>query len=167
MQHREEEMQGLKKEYMEHEMSMEQIEMLKLKINQAKKENVRDRNKVIVQRFGSVAAVIVAGFIILLNTSNSVAYAMEKLPAIVGQFVKAVTLRDYEYADERHRADMEIPQLEVETIAEDEGIQEKLDEAVCEINAEILKITDEIIAQFETYLTEEEGYQEVIVESEV
>lgn len=166
MQHREEEMQGLKKEYMEHEMSMEQIEMLKLKINQAKKENVRDRNKVIVQRFASVAAVIVAGFIILPNTSATVAHAMEQIP-IIGQLVKAVTFRDYEYEDERHRADLEIPQLEVEYITDDKVVQENINKTMDEINAEILEISDEIIAQFETYLAEEEGYQEFIVESEV
>ncbi len=50
---------------------------------------------------------------------------------------------------------------------QNEIAQENLKQSIDEINEEIKNITDEIVAQFETYLEDEEGYQDVMVKSEV
>ena len=46
-------------------------------------------------------------------------------------------------------------------------VQENLKKTTAEINAEIEKITDQIVSEFEESRKEEEGYQEVVVKHEV
>ncbi len=172
MQHREEEMQELKKEYIEHEMSLEQQEKLQLIMEQAKKENAKDRSRAVIQCFASVAAILVIGFVILQSPFNTVAYAMEQIPFVgempfIGQLVKVVTDKEYKYEDERHHADLEIPQLVLNETVADEEVREELWVVTEEINQEISKITEEIITEFETYLVQENGYYDVVVTSEL
>lgn len=45
-------------------------------------------------------------------------------------------------------------------------VQENLKKTTAEINAEIEKITDQIVSEFEESRKEEEGYQEVVVKHE-
>ena len=157
-------------------------------------------------KFAAVAAVLIAGVIIPPNVSVTVASAMEQIP-VIGQLIKVVTFRNYQYESERNTADIEVPQITVgtdqkaagqtdidqeavgqadtnqestnradsnrdaanrESVNQEENIaQENLKQSIDEINEEIKNITDEIIAQFETYLEDEEGYQDVMVKSEV
>ena len=42
-----------------------------------------------------------------------------------------------------------------------------MERSTAEINAEIQKITDELVAHFETHLEDEMGYQDIVVKSEV
>lgn len=114
----------------------------------------------------AVAAVAAAVFVILPNTSGTIAHAMERIP-IIGPLVKVVTFRDYEYESDRNMADIEVPEIKQEEQLEDSTLQEKLDRTTAEINAEIQEITDNLIAEFETNLKNEWGYQDVVVTSEV
>lgn len=112
-----------------------------------------------------------AAFVILPNTSASVAHAMENIP-ILGKLVEVVTFRDYQYEDDRHRADIEVPELVPQSVTDEvfeqsQKIQENLQKTAEEINAEIQQITDRILAEFEENLQYEQGYQDVIVKSEV
>lgn len=157
----------LKKSYEKQQMTKEQIEQLHQTIREAKNMNQRKGNQGSIIKFAVAAAVVVVGiFIILPNTSGTIAHAMEQIP-ILGQLVKVVTFRDYEYEGERNMADIEVPEIKPEEQLEDSTLQETIDRTAAEINAEIQAITDELIAEFEKNLDEEMGYQDVVVTSEV
>lgn len=159
-------LQFLNRNYHKPEMSDEQLKNLQLKIEEAKSENKRKRvqNKWI--KFAATAAAFIMVFIMLPNTSPSIAYAMEQIP-VLRSIVKAVTFRDYKYEDTRHRADIDVAKLKVEQITADKELQKKLEHTIDNINEEVEKITDEIIEHFETYMHDEMGYQDIMVKSEV
>lgn len=162
----EDELKSLQKQYLEPRMSEEQLNRLKLKMEEAKRENRKDRNRTRVTRLAATAAALVIAFIALPNMSHQIAYAMEKIP-VIGQFVKVVTFRDYEYEDEQHRADVEIPELVVETEPQEAQPEEILENTTDEINAEIQELTNELLNEFTNHMREELGYKELIVKSEV
>ena len=176
----------LKKEYMAKEMSQEQINAMKAAMEQAKKDSVKSNNVIVFQRVLATAAAFLMAFIILPNTSGTVAYAMSQIP-MLGRLVEVVTFRDYQYEDERNVADVEVPELIVaeekleeapvvtkpvagEALIEETSAAQKeetLQKSMEEINAEIQAITEPFIEEFKTNLANEEGYQDLIVESEV
>ena len=162
----EDELKSLQKQYLEPRMSEEQLNRLKLKMEEAKRENRKDRNRTRVTRLAATAAALVIAFIALPNMSPQIAYAMEKIP-VIGQFVKVVTFRDYEYEDEQHRADVEIPELVVETEPQEAQPEEILENTTDKINAEIQELTNELLNEFTNHMREELGYKELIVKSEV
>ncbi len=176
----------LKEEYLNKEMSEEQINAMKTAIEKAKKDSEKNRNVVVFQRVMATAAAFLMAFIILPNTSGTVAYAMSQIP-VLGRLVEVVTFRDYQYEDERNSANVEVPELAVaeeeipeetvvtkgvagEALIEEDAVNEKkenLQKSMKEINAEIRTITEPFIEEFKTNLENEEGYQDLIVESEV
>ena len=176
----------LKEEYLNKEMSEDQINAMKTAIEKAKKDSEKNRNVVVFQRVMATAAAFLMAFIILPNTSGTVAYAMSHIP-VLGRLVEVVTFRDYQYEDERNSANVEVPELAVaeeeipeetvvtkgvagEALIEEDAVKEKkenLQKSMEEINAEIRTITEPFIEEFKTNLENEEGYQDLIVESEV
>lgn len=156
----------LKNEYKRPEMSDEQFEKLRLKIEEAKLTDKKERNRAGIKKAAVIAAAFAAAIIILPNTSVSIAHAMEQIP-VIGQLVKVVTFRDYKYETDRNMADIEVPEIKVEGAAEDSGVQDNFDRTTEEINAEIKNITDELIKDFETNLQGEMNYQDIVVKSEV
>lgn len=165
----------MKKAYQTVQMTEEQLEKMKEKIALAKEEKEMKNRKHVMRKIAVVAAAV-AIFVLLPNTSGKVAYAMSNIP-VLGKLVEVVTFRDYEYESERNNADIKVPELvaeEVENTAEteqsttvDTNTQETLKKTTEEINAEIQKITDEIVKEFEENLSFEEGYQDVVVKHEV
>lgn len=129
-------------------------------------ENRRDKRKKKMIQATAAAAAIVGAFLILPNTSASIAHAMEQIP-IIGQLVEVVTFRDYTYETDRNMADIEVPEIKLDDQAAEGEVKENLERSTEEINAEIQKITSELIAEFEANLEYEEGYQDVIVQSEI
>lgn len=176
----------LKEEYSNKEMSEEQINAMKTAIEKAKRDSEKSHNVVVFQRVMATAAAFLMAFIILPNTSGTVAYAMSQIP-VLGRLVEVVTFRDYQYEDERNSANVEVPELAVaeeeipeetvvtkgvagEALIEEDAVNEKkenLQKSMEEINAEIRAITEPFIEEFKTNLENEEGYQDLIVESEV
>lgn len=176
----------LKEEYSNKEMSEEQINAMKTAIEKAKRDSEKSHNVVVFQRVMATAAAFLMAFIILPNTSGTVAYAMSQIP-VLGRLVEVVTFRDYQYEDERNSANVEVPELAVaeeeipeetvvtkgvagEALIEEDAVNEKkenLQKSMEEINAEIQTITEPFIEEFKTNLDNEEGYQDLIVESEV
>ena len=160
----ERELHILRKEYEKHQMTDAQVKQLHRTIKEAGKMKEKRTGGI---RFAVAAAAVVAGlFVILPNTSGTIAHAMEQIP-IIGQLVKVGTFRDYEYESDRNMADIEVPEIKPEEQLEDSTLQENIDRTTAEINAEIQSITDELIAEFEKNLDEEMGYQDVVVKSEV
>lgn len=167
----------LKSDYQSIEMSEEQLNQLKIKMKEAKmtgKINKKHRYvRKIITVIASCAAAFLVAIIVLPNTSGKVAYAMERIP-VLGQLVKVITFRDYQYASERNNAEIEVPELEIsvsEMATDDETVSQpvadELQKTTDEINQEIKQITDELIAEFEKNLKNEEGYQDVLVKSEI
>ena len=171
---------------MNKEMSEAQVNAMKTVIEQAKKDSVKGHNVVIFQRVIATAAAVLIAFIIIPNTSGTVAYAMSQIP-VLGRLVEVVTFREYQYEDERNSANVEVPELVAveekrpeetvvtkgvagEALIEEDDLKEKkenLQKSMDEINAEIRAITELFTEEFKTNLENEEGYQDLIVESEV
>ncbi len=167
----EKELQALRSEYEKQQMTGEQIKQLQQTIREAGKMEQnkinQTRNQTSAWKYvAAVAAVVAAVFVILPNTSGTIAHAMEQLP-IIGSLVKVVTFRDYEYESDRNMADIQVPEIKQEEQVENSTLQENLDRTTAEINAEIQEITDNLITEFETNLKNEWGYQDVVVTSEV
>ena len=183
----EKELELLKEKYLEVEMPQEQFDKLKLAMDKGKKDNRKERQKIVWSRTIRSAAAILLAFIILPNTTVNVAHAMEQIP-VLGNLVKLVTWRDYQYEDERHQADVSVAKLDVteleetidtketesevstnfDTMAEEESvIQNNLKKTTEGINAEIEEITSSLIDEFETHIQEEMGYQDIVIQSEV
>ena len=176
------ELDSLKEKYMDVKMPEEQLDKLKLAIEKGKIDNRREQRRIARTRFVAGAAAVITAFIILTNTSSSVAYAMERVP-ILGNLVKLVTWRDYKYEDERHQADVEVGKLGIAKLDEEKAalgnsfdeveesmdmeVETTLNNSMEEINLEIEEITDTLIAEFETQIKEEMGYRNLVVKSEV
>lgn len=162
----EEVLQSLQKEYLEPRMSEEQLNRLKMRMEDAKRENRKDRNRTRFTRLAATVAALVIAFIALPNMSPTIAYAMEQMP-IIGQLVKVVVFRNYEYEDEQHKADVEVPELVVDVPSQDMQTQNTLANTTSEINAEIQEITKELLDEFVKHMQQKLGYKELIVKSEV
>lgn len=156
----------LKKEYEKPQMSQAQFEELRAKMEEAKMADKKDKIKRIRTRAALTAAAFVGAFLLLPNISPVIAHAMEQIP-VLGKLIEVVTFRDYEYESDRNHADIEVPEIKVELGLPEDQTLENLERTTDEINREIKKITDSLIEEFETYLEEEEGYQDILVKSEI
>lgn len=157
---------GLKKEYQDIKMSHEQLERLSKKIKEANMENRNDCIKRKMIKLALTAAVLIGAFVILPNTSSTVANAMRQMP-IIGQLIDVVTFRNYKYETDRNKADIKVPEIVLDDQITDNAVKDNLKHTTDEINAEIKKITNDLVAQFKENLKYEEGYQDVMVKSEV
>ncbi len=170
MEKREEEWNEMKQNYQKHEMSAEQFEQMKAKIEQAKKENRTRRNHRALRNIVASAAAVAVVFTILPNTSPTIAYAMSQVPGL-SKLVDVVTFRDYQYEDAHNTADITVPEIAVNTEStdntEDDAVAAQTKKSTDEINAEIQTITDELIQEFENEKKNEDGYQDMTVKSEV
>ena len=179
----EQKLQPLKKQYQAQTMSEQQVTALQKKMEEAKMKEKKEHSKKVFVRIGATAAVLIMAFMILPNTSANIAYAMGQIP-VLGKLVSVVTFRDYSYESERHNADVEVPELVVEDLQEQAGdklqdseqttgkevnqtVKDNLEKTTAEINEEIQQITNELVEQFETYMVDEQGYQDIMVKSEV
>ena len=161
----EEKLQLLKKEYLKPQMTEEQLEKLRITMEEADRMNQKENKKRKRVTLAVTTAAAAGFFLILPNTSAVIAHAMEQIP-LIGSLVKVVTFRDYEYETDRHMADIKVPEIKLEESAEDHQVQENLERTKDEINAEIQKITEELIEEFEAHIEEEEGYQDIVVKGE-
>lgn len=172
----------IKKAYDSYPVPDEALGRIREGIEQAKREGNGSRGseeyrtkkgsiRQFCQAAGMIMAAAIAVIIIFANSSASVAMAMEKIP-IIGAITKVVIFRDYKYESERHNADIEIPEIVVDTEDNEteevpEDVQQNLQKSSEEINAEIQKIAEGFLREFEENLKYEEGYQDVVVKSEI
>ena len=161
-----ERLHSLQKEYMQPTMSEEQLSRLKIKMEEAKCKNRKERRTARIARSAAIAAALVIAFIALPNLSPAIAYAMEQMP-VLGPFIKVVTFRNYEYEDEQHKAELYIPQIVIDDQMKDKWIQSVLEDTSNEINSEIQKHVEELLDEFVNHVRNELGYKELIVSGEV
>lgn len=176
--------EDLKKEYKEIRMSEAQVDAFKQSIEKAKKDNRKRSSLRVWKNAGTIAAAVLITFIILPNTSAGVAHAMAQIP-LIGNVVKVVTFRDYQYDSGTQIADVNVPNLEVddtgislaqttdeEGVAYDGETEEalpiafSLKESTSEINADIEALTAQIIEEFEADVRMQTGVKEVLVSHE-
>ena len=162
----------MKKKYDNLEIPEQGVENMKKTIEQAKleetKKNDTKRRKVLIyRRVGACVAAALAAFILIPNVSPHVAMAMEKIP-IVGNIVRVITFGRYGFEDDRHYADVEIPQLEVETTPTDNGStfsvetqqpgstsESEIVDSVDNINEEITDYVTPILNDFQASIDED------------
>lgn len=173
----EKELQVMKEDYRSREMSRKQFRMLRETMEEAKRMNRREKNRKRILGATAAAAVLMGTFVLLPNTSASIAHAMEQIP-VIGGLVSVVTFRDYNYESERNIAVVEVPEVQIkepvtdgakdkENAQDTAKVQENLEKTTEEINEEIRRITDEMIAEFEENLDDEMGHQDILVKSEI
>lgn len=182
--------EDLKKEYEGIRMSETQVDAFKQSIERAKKDNRRIKRMRGWKIAGTAVAAVFIAFIILPNTSATVAHAMAKIP-FLGNVVQVVTFRDYKYESETQIAEIDVPKLEIaeenetdggvvtaDVMSGEDGLAYNgdaenassvyvLEESADKINSDIEELTNRIIADFEEAVKGENGVKEVIVSHEV
>ena len=160
-------MEDWKKEYDNIKVPEEMRETLEQSINRAKEEKKRMKKITLYKTFGSMAAVL-AIVLILPNTSQTAAAAMQQIP-LLGNLFKVVTVRDYQVNEERNNADVKVPQVEVDT-ADDNADSDTVAQARASadaINFDINEETNKLIEEFKESLKNEEGDQSLYIDSNV
>lgn len=187
-----EQLRQLKEEYENMTIPEAGRERLKEGIDRARMEK-RRTERARRRSAWTAAAAAVALLIALPNTNLQIAHAMENIP-VLGGFFRLVTVRQYNYSDENHDAEVKLAEI---TYAEDaegtssvgevvvgaaapesadaggtegdgqEASTAKLSEdGVKEINQDMETTVEELISRFEDTLSEE-GYHGLHVSQEV
>lgn len=146
------------------EASAEKFEEKKEKVLSMKNKTKRRRLPAFLK------TVVAACFIfsaILPNVSEKSAYALQSIPGL-GRYFQLITIRKYSFHDGSHSAEVQTPYLAVgaEEAKSDSAWKEAKSDSAEKINADIAKITDELIQEFKEELTKSE-YKNLDVHSEV
>ena len=151
---------------------MEADEEASAEKSEEKKEKVLSlKDKTKIRRLPAFLKTIVAAcfiFSVLLpNVSEKSAYALQSIPGL-GRYFQLITLRKYSFYDGSHSAEVQTPYLAVgaEEAKSDSAWKEAKSDSAEKINADIAKITDELIQEFKEELTKSE-YKNLDVHSEV
>lgn len=151
---------------------MEADEEASAEKSEEKKEKVLSlKDKTKRRRFPAFLKTIVAACfifsVILPNVSEKSAYALQSIPGL-GRYFQLITLRKYSFYDGSHSAEVQAPYLAVgaEEAKSDSAWKEAKSDSAEKINADIAKITDELIQEFKEELTKSE-YKNLDVHSEV
>ncbi len=106
--------------------------------NQIKKYNSKRRMLEMLKKTIALTAAAAAAFVITINSSSAVAYALYEMP-IIGNFARVITFREYKYVDDVQDVNVKVP------VVKDTG-NENLE---AKINTEIQQKMDAIIAEAE------------------
>ena len=170
-----EQLKQLKEEYENMTIPEAGRERLQAGIDRARIEKKR-AERVRRRSAWTAAAAAVIVLIALPNTNMQIAHAMENIP-VLGGFFRLVTVRQYNYSDENHDAEVELAQI---AYGEDAGegvpagevavgaatLEGTAAESVEAVNQDMEATVEELIRQFEDTLSEE-GYHGLHVSQEV
>ena len=189
-----EQLRQLKEEYENMTIPEEGRERLQAGIDRARMEKKRAERARRRSAWAAVAAAAVV-MIALPNTNMQIAHAMENIP-VLGGFFRLVTVRQYNYSDENHDAEIELAQITYEedtgegapvgAVAEGASAPEGADAGSAEesgagqnvavaklsedgleaVNQDMTATVEKLIRQFEDTLSEE-GYHGLHVSQEV
>lgn len=179
----------LKEEYENMTIPEAGRERLQAGINRARMEKKRAEHARRRSAWTAVAAAAVV-MIALPNTNVQIAHAMENIP-LLGGFFRLVTVRQYNYSDENHDAEVELAQItygedagegasvgevaaapkgtavgSVEGAGQEDAVANLSEDGMKEINQDMEATVEELIRQFEDTLSEE-GYHGLHVTQEV
>ena len=164
-------------------------ERLQAGIDRARMEKKRAEHARRRSAWTAVAAAAVV-MIALPNTNMQIAHAMENIP-LLGGFFRLVTVRQYNYSDENHDAEVELAQINygedagegasvgevaaapkgtaagsVEGVGQEAAVANLSEDGVEAVNQDMEATVEELIRQFEDTLSEE-GYHGLHVSQEV
>ena len=164
-------------------------ERLQAGIDRARMEKKRAEHARRRSAWTAVAAAAVV-MIALPNTNIQIAHAMENIP-LLGGFFRLVTVRQYNYSDENHNAEVELAQINygedagegasvgevaaapkgtaagsVEGVGQEAAVANLSEDGVEAVNQDMEATVEELIRQFEDTLSEE-GYHGLHVSQEV
>ena len=164
-------------------------ERLQAGIDRARMEKKRVEHARRRSAWTAVAAAAVV-MIALPNTNIQIAHAMENIP-LLGGFFRLVTVRQYNYSDENHDAEVELAQINygedagegasvgevagppkgtaagsVEGVGQEAAVANLSEDGVEAVNQDMEATVEELIRQFEDTLSEE-GYHGLHVSQEV
>ena len=187
-----EQLKQLKEEYENMTIPEAGRERLKAGIDRARMEKKRAEHARRRSAWMAVAAAAVV-MIALPNTNVQIAHAMENIP-VLGGFFRLVTVRQYNYSDENHDAEVELAQIvygedagegtpvgemavgavapegtaagSAEGAGQEDAVANLSEDGVKEINQDMEATVEELIRQFEDALSEE-GYHGLHVTQEV
>lgn len=145
------------------EMTNEEKERLLARMKEDKTISMRKSRKPGKVAAWAAAAAVIA-IVVLPNTSPQIAYAMSQIP-VLGNVIKVITVREYNYESERYEAKINEVQLEQEPSDDERG--DKTNESISAINESIEEMTDRLIAQFEEQVEMGESYGGVYVDHQV
>ena len=157
-----------KKEYEEIKVPENMKERIEASIARAKKDK-RKVKKVKLWKTCTSAAAVLAIVLVLPNTSQTAAAAMQQIP-LLGNLFKITTVREYQVDEERNMANVKVPQVEVQDTTDgntdaDRAAQAK--ESADAINFDIEEETNKLIDEFKESMKNEEGYQDIYIDSKV
>ena len=184
-----EQLRQLKEEYENMKIPEAGRERLQAGIDRARMEKKRAEHARRRSAWTAVAAAAVV-MIALPNTNVQIAHAMENIP-LLGGFFRLVTVRQYNYSDENHDAEVELAQItygedagegasvgevaaapkgtavgSVEGAGQEDAVANLSEDGMKEINQDMEATVEELIRQFEDTLSEE-GYHGLHVTQEV
>lgn len=163
-------MEKWKKEYEDIEIPNNMAEQVEAAVIRAQLSKKKVRRVHRWKYMGSAAAVL-AILLILPNTSRTAAAAMQNLP-VLGDFFKVVTIREYQVEEERNTADVKVPEIVSDETVKNSGeipeeTLEQAEQTAEKINFDIQKVTDELIEEFKSGMADEDGYQDIYIDSQV
>lgn len=100
----------------------------------------KKNNVVKFTRWAATAAALLLCFTVGLNTSQSFAMEMAKIP-LIGTVAKVLTIRSYKITNDTTTTTVEVPEVQVETATED------IKNAITDINSKIQTLVDEYTAE--------------------
>lgn len=161
-------MKNWKKEYEEIKVPENMKERMEASIERAKMEK-RKVKKIKLWKTCASAAAVLAIVLVLPNTSQTAAAAMQQIP-LLGNLFKITTVREYQVDEERNMANVKVPQVEVQDTTDgntdaDRAVQAK--ESADAINFDIEEETNKLIDEFKESMKNEEGYQDIYIDSKV
>lgn len=161
-------MGNLKKEYEEIKVPENMKERMEASVERAKMEKKKVK-KVKLWKTCVSAAAVLAIVLVLPNTSQTAAAAMQQIP-LLGNLFKITTVREYQVDEERNMANVKVPQVEVQDTTDgntdaDRAAQAK--ESADAINFDIEEETNKLIDEFKESMKNEEGYQDIYIDSKV
>ena len=184
-----EQLKQLKEEYENMTIPEAGRERLQAGIDRARMEKKRAEHARRRSAWTAVAAAAVV-MIALPNTNMQIAHAMENIP-LLGGFFRLVTVRQYNYNDENHDAEVELAQINygedagegasvgevaaapegtaagsVEGVGQEAAVANLSEDGVEAVNQDMEATVEELIRQFEDTLSEE-GYHGLHVTQEV
>lgn len=161
-------MKNWKKEYEEIKVPENMKERMEASIERAKMEK-RKVKKIKLWKTCTSAAAVLAIVLVLPNTSQTAAAAMQQIP-LLGNLFKITTVREYQVDEERNMANVKVPQVEVQDTTEgntDADRAEQAKESADAINFDIEEETNKLIDEFKESMKNEEGYQDIYIDSKV
>lgn len=115
----------LKEVYQKPQMSEEQLKRLRTIMEEAKMTEKKEKYNQKMIRWSITAAAFIGAFVILLNTSSTVAYAMGQIP-VFGQLIQVVTFRNFQYESDRSIAAIELAKIKLDNEIESNQMQKKI-----------------------------------------